>query len=111
MSSPLPSRKTPREPTTTATSAEEYPDGRSQSVTWLQVGLTGFRCWCEDLFCSDHRYSDRQSRLQLRLEDCLSRVATINLEMKLQSPARSENEVPMDGGELETKLQSPAEGK
>ncbi|KAF8109466.1 hypothetical protein N665_0095s0039 [Sinapis alba] len=24
-----------------------------------KVGLTGFRCRCGDLFCSDHRYSDR----------------------------------------------------
>ncbi|KAK2407323.1 A20/AN1 zinc finger family protein [Trifolium repens] len=24
-----------------------------------RVGLTGFRCRCGDLFCSDHRYSDR----------------------------------------------------
>ncbi|KAK4488624.1 hypothetical protein RD792_004393 [Penstemon davidsonii] len=24
-----------------------------------KVGLTGFRCRCGDLFCADHRYSDR----------------------------------------------------
>lgn len=24
-----------------------------------RVGLTGFRCRCGDLFCSEHRYSDR----------------------------------------------------
>ncbi|KNA04490.1 hypothetical protein SOVF_199260 [Spinacia oleracea] len=24
-----------------------------------RVGLTGFRCRCGDLFCADHRYSDR----------------------------------------------------
>ncbi|OVA11181.1 zinc finger protein [Macleaya cordata] len=24
-----------------------------------KVGLTGFRCRCGDLFCSEHRYSDR----------------------------------------------------
>lgn len=24
-----------------------------------RVGLTGFRCRCGDLFCGDHRYSDR----------------------------------------------------
>ncbi|CAN8259601.1 unnamed protein product [Cochlearia groenlandica] len=24
-----------------------------------KVGLTGFRCRCGELFCSDHRYSDR----------------------------------------------------
>ncbi|MBA0680351.1 hypothetical protein Goari_012056 [Gossypium aridum] len=24
-----------------------------------RVGLTGFRCRCGELFCSDHRYSDR----------------------------------------------------
>ena len=23
------------------------------------MGLTGFRCRCGDLFCSEHRYSDR----------------------------------------------------
>ncbi|EPS66139.1 hypothetical protein M569_08638, partial [Genlisea aurea] len=24
-----------------------------------RVGLVGFRCRCGDLFCSEHRYSDR----------------------------------------------------
>ena len=24
-----------------------------------KVGLTGFRCRCGELFCSEHRYSDR----------------------------------------------------
>ena len=35
--------------------------------TWLnrcsscrkRVGLTGFRCRCGDMFCGEHRYSDR----------------------------------------------------
>lgn len=26
-----------------------------------KVGLTGFRCRCGDLFCSEHRYSDRHA--------------------------------------------------
>ncbi|KAL1561967.1 switch-activating protein Sap1 [Salvia divinorum] len=26
-----------------------------------KVGLTGFRCRCGDLFCADHRYSDRHA--------------------------------------------------
>ncbi|WP_423787585.1 AN1-type zinc finger protein, partial [Klebsiella pneumoniae] len=25
-----------------------------------KVGLTGVRCRCGELFCSEHRYSDRQ---------------------------------------------------
>ncbi|XP_010489793.1 PREDICTED: zinc finger A20 and AN1 domain-containing stress-associated protein 5-like [Camelina sativa] len=31
-----------------------------------KVGLTGFRCRCGDLFCSEHRYSDRH--------DCIYRI-------------------------------------
>ncbi|KAG0475563.1 hypothetical protein HPP92_015249 [Vanilla planifolia] len=29
------------------------------SGCWRKVGLTGFRCRCGELFCGEHRYSDR----------------------------------------------------
>lgn len=40
------------------------PDGSKRVVNRCsgcrtKVGLTGFRCRCGDLFCADHRYSDR----------------------------------------------------
>ncbi|KAJ4980168.1 hypothetical protein NE237_010948 [Protea cynaroides] len=62
---PLPT-ETPREPTATAASAEGTASTNTQrrevnrcSGCRRKVGLTGFRCRCGDLFCSDHRYSDR----------------------------------------------------
>ncbi|XP_042513717.1 zinc finger A20 and AN1 domain-containing stress-associated protein 5-like [Macadamia integrifolia] len=67
--------KTRREPTalktttteaTTAVSAEGTDSTNTQrrevnrcSGCRRKVGLTGFRCRCGDLFCSEHRYSDR----------------------------------------------------
>ncbi|MFS8010382.1 putative transcription regulator A20-like family [Helianthus anomalus] len=31
------------------------------SGCWKRVGLTGFRCRCGDLLCSEHRYSNRHN--------------------------------------------------
>ncbi|XP_074310539.1 zinc finger A20 and AN1 domain-containing stress-associated protein 1-like [Silene latifolia] len=48
----------------TATHQASTPDTAKRPVNRCsgcrkRVGLTGFRCRCGDLFCSDHRYSDR----------------------------------------------------
>ncbi|ERN11730.1 hypothetical protein AMTRI_Chr03g139340 [Amborella trichopoda] len=48
------SRKRPEESPENPT---RYPN-RCQSCR-KRVGLTGFRCRCGDLFCGEHRYSDR----------------------------------------------------
>lgn len=51
-----------------------------------RVGLTGFRCRCGDLFCGDHRYSDRHDcgfdykateRERIQRENPLVRAAKI----------------------------------
>ncbi|XP_028097463.1 zinc finger A20 and AN1 domain-containing stress-associated protein 5-like [Camellia sinensis] len=43
--------------TTTATEVKRREDRCSGCKR--KVGLTSFRCRCGDLFCSEHRYSDR----------------------------------------------------
>ncbi len=45
--------------TTTATAAVVKREVNRCSGCRRKVGLTGFRCRCGDLFCSEHRYSDR----------------------------------------------------
>ncbi|XP_012475476.1 zinc finger A20 and AN1 domain-containing stress-associated protein 5 [Gossypium raimondii] len=48
----------------TASNRSGYDTAEKKSVNRCsgcrkRVGLTGFRCRCGELFCSDHRYSDR----------------------------------------------------
>ncbi|KAI8527035.1 hypothetical protein RHMOL_Rhmol12G0045300 [Rhododendron molle] len=54
---------TPPPPTPTRrrqqTAAAERRKVNRCSGCWRKVGLTKFRCRCGDLFCSEHRYSDR----------------------------------------------------
>ncbi|XP_057480965.1 zinc finger A20 and AN1 domain-containing stress-associated protein 5-like [Actinidia eriantha] len=44
---------------TVAASAEKRREVNRCSGCRRKVGLTGFRCRCGELFCSEHRYSDR----------------------------------------------------
>ncbi|KAE9462276.1 hypothetical protein C3L33_05824, partial [Rhododendron williamsianum] len=56
---PPPPTPTRRRQQTAAAEAAERREVNRCSGCRRKVGLTGFRCRCGDLFCSEHRYSDR----------------------------------------------------
>ncbi|GFZ20668.1 A20/AN1-like zinc finger family protein [Actinidia rufa] len=60
LASERPDLVVPSQPRHTAAAGEVKRRGVNRcSGCRRKVGLTGFRCRCGDLFCSEHRYSDR----------------------------------------------------